>query len=340
MSSEQHTSPAPSAVAAPAATELRIHLLEFTLAVTAPVLLGSLPGAALRGALFHSLRERLRLCMRPELVTCQPCELRQICPISGVLATVDDAAPRGHEVPRPLAVQPPLHRGVFAPGSELRFGLTLFGRGVDFLPYLVRAMREWARGGLGERPPGGRRGAASLERVEALHPLTGQRQTILDRASGLLARPTLPLTEAEVAAAAERLPDDRLSLELLTPLRLVMGGQLVQPLEFEPLVARLVDRVEALERHYGGGIPPGRDVPALRALAREVRVVEDRTRWLDLQSWSSRLKRPTPVGGYVGRITFAGDLRPFRRWLIWGQFTHVGKDATKGNGWYRVSAEY
>jgi hypothetical protein len=32
----------------------------------------------------------------------------------------------------------------------------------------------------------------------------------------------------------------------------------------------------------------------------------------------------------------AEDWSPFLPYLIWGQFTHVGKDATKGNGVYRI----
>jgi len=70
--------------------------------------------------------------------------------------------------------------------------------------------------------------------------------------------------------------------------------------------------------------------------AEAMRVVRDETRWVELESYSTRLGRATPIGGLVGRVTFEGDLAPFWSWLMWGQFTHVGKDAVKGNGMYRI----
>ena len=76
----------------------------------------------------------------------------------------------------------------------------------------------------------------------------------------------------------------------------------------------------------------------LVGLARQVRLVEDATRWVELESYSTRQSRSTPIGGFVGRATYEGDLEPFLPWLVWGQVLHVGKDAVKGNGWYRVEA--
>jgi hypothetical protein len=55
-----------------------------------------------------------------------------------------------------------------------------------------------------------------------------------------------------------------------------------------------------------------------------------------VMSFSSRLGRHTPIGGLVGEITFCGELGPFLPYIVWGQFTHIGKDTTKGNGWYEI----
>jgi hypothetical protein len=64
----------------------------------------------------------------------------------------------------------------------------------------------------------------------------------------------------------------------------------------------------------------------------------DRTHWVHLESYSTRQRRATPIGGLVGAAVYEGDLAPFRPWLVWGQFTHVGKNAVKGDGWMRVEA--
>ena len=95
-------------------------------------------------------------------------------------------------------------------------------------------------------------------------------------------------------------------------------------------------KVFLLPPFQGRGIGT-RLVRQVMAQAEAVRVVRDETRWVELASYSTRLGRTTPLGGLMGRVTFGGDLSPFAAWLVWGQFTHVGKDAVKGNGWYQLS---
>ena len=150
--------------------------------------------------------------------------------------------------------------------------------------------------------------------------------------------PDLPITHAAVLERASRLPREAITLELLTPLRLVGEGKLVHTLTFEPLLRRLLRRLDQLALATTG---QGLDLPfgELVDAARDVRVVQDKTRWLDASSHSSRTGRTTPIGGLVGTITFAGDLAPFLPWLVWGEIAHVGKDATKGNGWYRLTRQ-
>ena len=55
-------------------------------------------------------------------------------------------------------------------------------------------------------------------------------------------------------------------------------------------------------------------------------------------SYSSRSRQRTPIGGLVGQVTLAGDLAPLRELLVWGSLIHVGKNAVKGDGWYRIGA--
>lgn len=40
--------------------------------------------------------------------------------------------------------------------------------------------------------------------------------------------------------------------------------------------------------------------------------------------------------GIVGAATYEGDLAPFWPYLVFGQWTHVGKGATFGLGRYRL----
>ncbi|MBI1884774.1 MAG: CRISPR system precrRNA processing endoribonuclease RAMP protein Cas6 [Chloroflexi bacterium] len=146
----------------------------------------------------------------------------------------------------------------------------------------------------------------------------------------------MPVTHEVVTSSCRLLNSlSGATLELLTPTRLVADGALVKRLTFPVFLRRLLRRLTDLTRTATGG-HPGFDHEALLQQAEDVRVAEDRTRWVDVPSYSSRQGRFTPIGGLVGEVTFEGDLKPFAPWLIWGSITHVGKDATKGGGWYRL----
>jgi len=40
--------------------------------------------------------------------------------------------------------------------------------------------------------------------------------------------------------------------------------------------------------------------------------------------------------GFVGKITFEGDLKEFLPLLVLGEYIHVGEDAVFGSGWFRI----
>ena len=62
----------------------------------------------------------------------------------------------------------------------------------------------------------------------------------------------------------------------------------------------------------------------------------DRTRWVEVRSYSARQGRLTPISGLVGPATIDGDLAALRAVLVWGELVRVGKNAVTGAGWYRI----
>jgi CRISPR/Cas system endoribonuclease Cas6 (RAMP superfamily) len=105
-----------------------------------------------------------------------------------------------------------------------------------------------------------------------------------------------------------------------------------------PLNRRLLERLDALRGTYAGESPvPDRE--HLVALADGVRLVQDFTHWLEVKSRSQRLSRATHVSGFVGMATYEAEPETWEAllpYLLWGQEVHVGKNATKGDGWYEV----
>jgi len=248
--------------------------------------------------------------------------------------------------------------GVFRyePGEALTFGLTLYAQAMRLFPYVVLALQEFEEGGLGRKCEQYKdrwwRGRLQVREIWAENPLTGERQPVLRQGSRQVQVPEVPVTHEQIVCMAEgagakaelsghdscSVPS-RFTLYFLTPTRLVEAGHLLKPenFRFRPFFQRLLERLEALSEAFSD-TPLGVDFPALLEAAEEVRVVEQRLAWEDLCSYSTRRHAESPIGGLVGEVALeAEDWTPFLPWLLWGQFTHVGKDAVKGNGWYIIA---
>jgi hypothetical protein len=313
------------------------HRLEITATVTSPIMLSEYQGSALRGALFHALYDRF--CVNKMARACAECPLVQTCPVATLMATWRPDGERGGDVPRPYTIEPPLDAThIYRAGDTLRWGLTLFADALTLIPYIVLGVQALEAEGLGkpvqQLDGRWRRGRLVVEEIGTVHPWTGKRQTLYRRGTRSVEMPDLPVTSAAVNERVAGLRGDRLSIDFLTPTRLVEGGRLLHRPLFRPLFQRVVERLSALSSHFSSS--PLGDVRELLSQCLDVRVVEDRTEWIDLRSYSTRQQRATPIGGFVGRATFAGDLAPALPLLAWGELAHVGKDAVKGNGWYTI----
>lgn len=337
------------------------HRLCFECEVITPLQLNEHTGSAIRGAFYHALWNQF--CMNHDAPTCPTCPLVATCPVAFLVSTLDSQSDRGANVPRPYTIQPPLADSLlppvpsrnweregggrwaraktdYAPGETLTFGLTMFARALNLFPYVVLAIQRLENGGLGKRVAenGGRRGTFRVRRVWAENPLTGERREVLRQGEAMVQVPDAPITNQQIADSRWQMADSegqRVTLELLTPLRLIENELLVKRITFRTFMQSLHRRLRQLSAEYSD-TPLTFDFRQVMAQAEAVRVVRDETHWVELESYSTRLGRSTPLGGLVGQVTFEGELSPFWEWLMWGQFVHVGKDAVKGNGWYAL----
>ena len=304
--------------------------LRFTLEALQPLTLPEPRGAALRGALLESL-------WRQHGET-----------------DLGSVAEPGEQLPRPYTIEPPLTAsGQYAAGEQLTFGLTLFAGARDLVPYLIGAVRQWHSSGIGARQPAlnGQRSRVQLLGALAENPFTAQRQVLWasgrqsDRQPDL--SPALAITAAHVATAAQQWSlDERAVVQLTfhTPTRLIARGQLLRSPQPRVLVARLMQRLRTLGQAFAAADTPGLpfdDPKALLAPADAIMLQADETAWVDQWSPSRRLRRTTPIGGFVGRASWEGEraaIRALLPLLLWGSIVHVGKDTVKGNGWYHLGA--
>jgi len=308
-------------------------------------------GSAIRGALYHALRGSPNprgwhgFCVQKHLTSCAECPVVGTCPVALLVSTLDTKSRRGRDVVRPYAIMPSLdyEKTCYEPGEQLDFTITLFADAFSLLPYVVLALQRLQYEGLGRRLPREgdrwRRGTARVSAIVARNPLAGTSQPML-RDGNRVDVPDLAITHRQVLDFAATLPRDQITLELLTPLRLVERGRLVKVLQFRPFFQRLLERLINLSVQFSPTplkeALTDQGVRDLVLAAESVETVDADVRWVELRSYSTRRKREMPIGGLMGRVTFAGDLAPFLPWLVWGTVTQVGKDVVKGNGGYEL----
>jgi len=324
-------------------TGLLAYRLWFQVEATDYVSLGRHAGQRLRGALFATLRRHECGSLNPDG------QHKRECPVCWLMATEDAASARGKDVPRPYTVEPPSHlhgdgneSGFYRPGERFSFGITLFGRALDLVAYVIVGLnRVGQQEGIGTvlAENGDRRGHFNIRRIEMLDEGEKPRAIVYD-GSG---RARIQRFAVDATAIGERcqslmgeIENGRLTIRFLTPTRIVDQGQLVHVPLFGPLFRRLSERLEALAGEYGNCRPQW-DIARLLEAADRVQLIADHTHWSEVRSYSRRLRRETPLSGYLGEATYLSSEWPvLLPYLVWGENIHVGKSATRGCGWYRI----
>lgn len=307
---------------------LTANQLRFVVRAEDTLAFGTQPGSALRGALYSTL---IDLFCDPNM----PDALSATHPIHWLLAREDFAGERGENVPRPITAEPPKGRNQFERGDTLVFGLTLIGGARDMLPYIVRAVAEMGKRGIGKG-----RGCYTLLSIKERCPLLDTERRLMQ--DNTVQTPRLAVTPARVADSVDSLRPDQMTLRFYTPTRLIADGHLVKQFDMVTFIKRIVERCQSLVTYYAESeVAVQRDAwqtlyQTLTESAASVAILRDQTRWVEAYSGSKRQNRWTPISGFVGEVTIAGDLRPLQPWILWGAVLHVGKNAVKGNGWYDV----
>lgn len=289
------------------------------------------PGSALRGSLYAVLSDNF--CSEPfERVT--PGH-QERCPVCWLLAAEDITNRTGRNIPRPLTIQPPL-KHTFTSGETFSFGISLMGKAQDFLPFVTRAVQKMGSQGVGKG-----RGNFELMTISEVSPVFDASRELMKAHTVRI--PTLHVTPAQIAEATHKGNSDRLTVDFLSPMRLVANGELVQKPHAVAFFQRLIERCQSLAEHYGDQQTVTRDewrevAQLVTQQAAQLRIAYDHTQWCEVWSGSQRIKGYTPISGFMGTVRWEGDVRQLRAWALWGQSLHVGKDTVKGNGWYKVKA--
>ncbi len=165
----------------------------------------------------------------------------------------------------------------------------------------------------------------------------GESEYTMDKAQGGMHKPEWA-SQNEQREIENR--NSKIEIQFLTPMRLIDKERTVKSPEFAPLFARLLERLDELEKQFGSGEGRTREeVMALREMAGRVELVEVNSRWVEVFSGSTRRGMASPLSGFVGRAMFSARREVWNEllpWLLWGELAQVGKGTVKGNGVMRI----
>jgi CRISPR/Cas system endoribonuclease Cas6 (RAMP superfamily) len=78
------------------------------------------------------------------------------------------------------------------------------------------------------------------------------------------------------------------------------------------------------------------DFKGLIESSKNITVEKENLSWFDWERYSNRQETKMKMGGFMGSITFEGDLEEFLPFVQLGEYVHVGKGTSFGLGKYQI----
>lgn len=278
----------------------------------------SFPEAAWRGAFGYALKRAVCLTRQR---TCAGCAYEYTCAYPFIFETRPGPASciirSGDRTPHPFILRVPATND----NTCVEVEIVLIGTAATHLPVVIHSVREAARRGIGK-------GRHSLVL-----------DTVVDPSGAEIWRPGSNLAPIEARVSEPTCWPDRVTVTLVSPLRLVRQGEPITPetLDGPTLAFAAVRRVGLLAGGFGGGFEM--DFKMLKAETTKVRIVDRDLAWVDRRRFSTRQERLITYGGLTGQLTLElSEARGVTACLETCQTVHVGKGATFGYGQIAIAA--
>ena len=300
---------------------LPIARLHLTVRAEGPLQLPPYAGSMLRGAFGHAL---LALSPLPH-TDGKPCALHASCPYCQLFAAPPLPAhslQKFSHMPQPYVIEPPTGGAQqLQAGQSFGFGLVLIGKALGLLPTVLQAWQRALRTGLG--PQHTPCTLVDIYDENGTQRLSNKREQLSNLSTTLPPAPALG-TQA--------------TLHFCTPLRLQVQGKPVRAgqLTARDLLIALARRHQLLCDVHLGAAAPQYDFKTLAEQVQAIALQAQDLHWFDWGRYSQRQKQEMQLGGLLGAVTLHGDLAPFAELLHFGQWLHVGKNASFGLGGYRL----
>ena len=307
----------------------------FTYTVLEPLRLPIYKGNVFRSRFRYALRDIT--CMG-DVDACETaCQFPDRCVYSRCFETpVPEDSPllRGQTfVPHPFVLEPPRSGKLeYVSDDTLICDLILVGEAINLLPWMVFTFDQMGKKRIGLR---GERGRCRLESVESLPAREDDApDTIYTAETQMLTGEGLILRPADVVAYKDRHVVNGVEIDFRTPTSVKVAGRWTSDLRFEHFIRNLLRRIRLLSYFHCG---EDLDVDAASLLKAADGVThESHLRWFRSDRWSHRAGASVPMGGFIGKIRYRGDLTLFLPFIFVGAHLHIGHHTAFGYGQYRV----
>jgi len=314
---------------------------KFFITPSEPMTLPVFKGSTLRGGFGYAFKRVVCALKNKE---CSDCLLKEKCVYSYIFETPppsDTKMMRKYpSVPHPFIIEPPLERKRgYKPGDEISFNLILIGKAVDYLPYFIYAFSELGNIGIGKAK--GRYELKKVENLEVCDKGETRRKIIYSSDTKTLKSFRTEFLPIKFdLSTAEASNSKLLTLNFLTPTRIIYNGYLTLDLEFHILLRNLIRRLSLLYYFHCSGDPSRWNFKGIIEKSKQVKVKQKALKWYDWERYSTRQETKMKMGGFTGKITFEGDIDPFISVIKAGEILHVGKGTGFGLGKYEILLQY
>jgi hypothetical protein len=292
-------------------------------------------GSTFRGGFGNAFRSVVCISRKTE---CSSCIVKDKCIYSYIFETPPpshtEIMRKYEKAPHPFIIEPPLEKKqVYDAGDEIIFNLILIGQATEYLPYFIYSFEEMGKKGIGKG-----RGRFKLKKVIAGDSSQLKHDNLVYSSETKVLHhfeiSNICLSDEEIKLQTDK--SFYLSLEFLTPTRIVYHGKLISQLEFHIFMRALLRRIALLSYFHCNNDPSLIPFKGLIEQADEVTAKKSNLQWYDWERYSSRQDTKMKLGGSVGTIEFEGNLSGFLPYIKAGEILHVGKGTSFGLEKYAV----
>lgn len=299
-------------------------------------------GATFRGVFGHVFREVACACPKDNKGG-----VENHFPYCAYAYIFETSAPEGSEllhsydsIPRPFILEPPDHQKTFyAPGERFTLGFTLFGKGIEYLPYFIYVLEAMGKKGFGKgRSPAQLRQIFSIEGkgdwTDTIYEESNKR--IKDEYTILSGKDLIAATLPHQISKGTEIEQQMITLYFTSPTRMKYEKHYVSDPQFHVILRNVVRRITALLYFYHDERKVDMNFASFFEEAKNVMLVQSETEWVDWDRYSSRQNERLKMGGIIGKAIYEGDISAYMPWLLLGEWTNIGKNPVFGLGKIKV----